>query len=218
MHEVSQRTALTMAVIAAIQGVVALVLGAFVAPIPLHTDATQLATSLFIRGLLALLALAIAFALAYVAGYRIESALGPSDADPKPAVSGSPLLSLFTTPGPRRDATYSGALVLIAYWIITTLYIAALGRTVGNVGVTASTMGSFIGSRVIQGLILIAAGAGAGGLGARNAATRRITQRIFAGGAISVAAPQPIPALPTIATPAPEIATPADTAPGVEGE
>lgn len=180
MHEVSQRWALTMAVIAAIEGVVALILGAFVAPIPTHTDATQVATALFVRGFIALLALVAAFGLAYYAGFRIEGTLGPSDADPSPAVASSPLVALFTTPGPRRDAVYAGALTLIAYWFFSTIYIAALGQTVGSVGVTANTMGSFVLSRIIQGLVLAAAGAGAGGLGARNAATRRATKRIFA--------------------------------------
>ena len=104
MHEVSLRQALTMAVIAAVEGIVALVLGAFVAPIPARTDATQVATALFIRGFLALVALAAAFGLAYFAGFRIEAQLGPSNAEPSPAVASSPLIAMFTTPGPRRDA------------------------------------------------------------------------------------------------------------------
>jgi hypothetical protein len=216
MHEVSRRWTLTVTVIAAVEGVVALVLGAFVAPIPARTDATQLATALFIRGFLALLALAAAFALAYFAGYRIEGTLGPSNADPKPAVASSPLVSLFVTPGPRRDALYAGALTLAAYWFFTTLYIAALGRTVGSVGVTSGAMGSFIFSRVIEGLALAAAGAGAGGLGARNMATRHITQRIFTGaGATSVA---PMPTQPIIPPAAPEATAPSDAPQRGEGE
>lgn len=204
MHEVSQRQALTMAVIAAVEGIVALVLGAFVAPIPTRTDATQVATALFIRGFLALIALAAAFALAYFAGFRIEAQLGPSNAEPSPAMASSPLIAMFTTPGPRRDAIYSGAAVLIAYWFFTTIYIAALGRSVGGVGVTSDTIGSFILSRIVQGLALAAAGAGAGGLGARNAATRRITQRVFrAPSMIEAAQPMSQP-------PSPEIAAPSD--------
>jgi hypothetical protein len=224
MHEVSQRWTLTMAVIAAIVGIVALVLGAFVAPIPTHTDATQVATALFIRGFLALVALAAAFGLAYYAGYRIEAQLGPSNAEPSPAMASSPLIAMFTTPGPRRDAIFSGALVLIAYWFFTTIYIAALGRTVGDVGVTASTLGSFAVSRLLLGLALTAAGAGAGGLGARNAATRRITQRIFSGPAlIETAQPAAQPAAQPIAQPvvrptAPDVVPPSDTPPRAEGE
>ncbi|HET9109302.1 MAG TPA: hypothetical protein VFN78_00620 [Ktedonobacterales bacterium] len=180
MHEVSQRWALAMSVSAAIAGVVALILGAFFGPIPsTHVDATTLATSLFVRGVLSLVALAAAFLLAYMAGFRIEKQLGPSNADPSPAVASAPLVAMFTTPGPRRDAIYSGMLTLVAYWFFTTIYIAALGNTFGAMGISASTAGSFIFSRILLGLALAIAGAGAGGLGARNAAARRITQAAF---------------------------------------
>lgn len=212
MHEVSLRQALTMSVIAAVEGIVALVLGAFFAPIPAHTDATQVATALFIRGFLTLIGLIAAFGLAYFAGFRIEAQLGPSNADPSPAVASSPLIAMLTTPGPRRDAIYSGAIVLVAYWFLTTIYIAALGRQIGDLGVTSDTIGSFLISRILEGIVLAAAGAGAGGLGARNAATRRITQRVFRSPALSEAA-QPLTHLT-----APEIAAPSDTASANDGE
>lgn len=180
MHEVSQRWALTMSVIAAIEGVVALVVGAFLAPIPTgQTSATQVATALFIRGFLALIALVVAFSLAYYAGYRIQMTFEPTQPTLGPVAASSPLVALFTTPGPRRDALYTGGLTLIAYWFFTTIYIAALGRTVGNVGLTGS-VATFIFSRLLQGVALAAAGGGAGALGARNAVTRLITRRVFA--------------------------------------
>lgn len=178
MHEVSQRWALTMSVIAAIEGVVALVVGAFVAPMPTTTDALQLVTALFIRVFIALIALIVAIVLAYYAGYRIQGSFEPTPTTPAPAVASSPLLALFTTPGPRRDALYAGGLTLISYWFFTTLYIAALGRSVGGIGVQGSVV-SFIFSRLVQGLALAAAGGGAGALGARNSATRMVTRRIF---------------------------------------
>jgi len=211
MHEYSQRLALTMAVIAAVEGILALIVGAFLAPIPSHIDATTLATALFIRGLLALIALAAAFALAYVAGYRIEAQLGPSNADPKPALASSPLVAMFVTPGPRRDAIYSGMLTLAAYWFFTTIYIAALGHTIGEGSLTAANAGSFVFSRLLQGLALAIAGAGAGGLGARNAAMRRITQRVFRGAPATSAIDMP----PAPSQPAPrasEIAPANDSA------
>src|SRR5487761_2418162 len=163
MHEVSQRWTLTVSVIAAVEGVVALVLGAFIAPIPTHTDATQLATAIFIRAFLALIALTAAFALAYYAGYRIQNAFEPAQVTPSPAMASSPLVALFTTPGPRRDALYAGGLVLIAYWFFTTIYIAALGRMIGGIGLP-SDVTSFVLSRLPQGVALAAAGAGAGAL------------------------------------------------------
>ncbi len=189
MHEVSWRQALTMSVFAAVEGVVALVLGAFVAPIAPHAEAVQIATAVFIRGFLALIALAVAGGLAYFAGYRIEASLGPSDADPSLAVATSPLVALFVTPGPRRDAFWAGAITLATYWLFTTIYIAALGNTVGGIGVPRNAIGSFALSRLAQGVALAVAGAGVGALGARNAATRRITRRIFEPAPVVVAAP-----------------------------
>lgn len=176
MHEVSRRWALTMSVIAVVEGVAALLIGAFVAPIPSHViDALQLATAIFIRGILALIALAVAITLAYLAGYRIQSSFEPVEQSASPA---SPIMALFTTPGPRRDALFAGGLILIAYWFFTTLYIAALGRSIGGLGLDSSAP-SFILSRLALGVALAAAGGGAGAIGARNAYTRALTQRIF---------------------------------------
>lgn len=179
MHEVSRRMALTMSVIAVVVGVVALLIGAFVAPISTHiTDALQLATAIFIRGILALIALAIAIILAYISGYRIQSTFEPVEQTASPAISTSPILALFTTPGPRRDALYAGGLILLAYWFFTTIYIAALGQSLGGLGL-GSSVPSFILSRLVMGAALAAAGGGAGALGARNAYTRAITKQIF---------------------------------------
>lgn len=224
MSEVSLRTALTMGIIAAVAGVAALALGAFVAPIPTQqTDATQVVTAVFVRGLLALLALVGAIALAYVAGFRIERALGPAPTQPSRVAEGSPLLSLFTTPGPRRDAVYSGAITLLVYWLISTLYIVALGKVVGGVGVTASTLGSFLSSRAAQGLVLVAAGAGAGGLGARNAAMRRLTRRIFQPVAqvatqVATQASAPQVSAPQATQPVTPLMSPASEAPETSGD
>lgn len=208
MHEVSQRWALTTAVIAAIVGVVALILGAFIAPIPQQTtmspvSGSQVITAIFIRGIVSLIALAAAFVLAYYGGYRIQATFEPTANPPKSqAAASSALFALFTTPGPRRDATYAGAITLIAYWFFTTIYIAALGRSIGGIGQSGDVV-SFLVSRIFEGLALTAAGAGAGGLGARNAVTRGMTRRIFA------SAP---------ATPATEIAVAESETKRAEGE
>ncbi len=180
MHEVSQRWAVTMAVISAVVGVVALVLGAFLAPLPTHGDANALVTSIFIRGFLSLVALAAAFVFAYYAGYKIQDAFEPTPPSAEqPTDAGSAIASLFSTPGPRRDALYAGGITLASYWLFTALYIAALGRF-GNVGDTSGGWGMFVVERLAQGVALIAACGGAGALGARNALTRRLTKRLFA--------------------------------------
>lgn len=181
MHEVSWRWALTMSVIAVVVGVAALLIGAFVAPIPVsQSDALQFMTAVFVRGFLGLVALIVAIILAYIGGYRIQSTFEPTPPTPSPAMASSPLLALFTTPGPRRDALFAGALTLLAYWFFTTIYIAALGRNVGGIG-SASSVPSFILARLALGVALAAAGGGAGALGARNAFTRALTRRILSG-------------------------------------
>jgi hypothetical protein len=195
MSEASLRQALSAAIIAAVAGVAALALGAFVAPLPsptIETSATQVVTAISIRGVLALLALALSLALAYIIGFRIESAdTRPAAAPaPKPDPSASsPLVSLFTTPGTRRDAIFAGSIVMGVYWLITTLYILALGKIIGNVGVAAVDMGSFVISHVAQGLILIIAGMGCGGLGSRASLARKLTRRALTGSTASVLPP-----------------------------
>jgi hypothetical protein len=194
MSEASLRQALVAAIIAAVAGVVALALGAFIAPIPSQTNASQVATALFVRGMLALIALALALFFAYGVGYRIEGAEAKESLQPLPQPdpsASSPLVSLFTTPGTRRDAVFAGGIVMLSYWLLTTLYIAALGKYIGNVGFNPADAGSFISSHITQGLVLIAAGLGCGGLGSRAALARKLTSKALS-----------IPALPPDLPPA----------------
>ncbi|HEU0027012.1 MAG TPA: hypothetical protein VFQ25_07845 [Ktedonobacterales bacterium] len=187
MSEASLRQALSAAIIAAVAGLVALVVGAFIAPLPtatISTSPTQVVTALLIRGVLVIASLALAVFLAYRTGYRIQDDVD-DDAQaklpqPDPSAS-SPLVSMFTTPGPRRDAMFAGAIALGVYWIITSLYIVALGKTVGHIGVVSSDVGSFITQRIGLGLVLVAAGLGCGGLGARAALARKLTRQALMG-------------------------------------
>lgn len=187
MSEASLRQALSAAIIAAVVGLAALALGAFIAPIPSATTSTnpgQVVTALLIRGVLVIAGLAATVFLAYRAGFRIQDV---SDDDsqaktPQPDPSASSLLvSMFTTPGPRRDAMFAGAIVMGVYWIITSLYIAALGKSIGGIGVVSGDIGSFITQRIVLGLVLIAAGLGCGGMGARAALTRKLTRKALLG-------------------------------------
>lgn len=188
MSEASLRQALGAAIAVAVIGVAALALGAFIAPIPQQTNATQVATALFIRGVLALISLALALFFSYGVGYRIEDrATQASTPLPQPDPSASsPIVSLFTTPGTRRDALFAGGIVMLSYWLLTTLYIIALGKYVGAVGVDAASAGSFISSHAVQGLVLIAAGLGCGGLGARAALARKLTSKALSMPAVPV--------------------------------
>ena len=200
MSEASLRQALSAAIIAAVVGLAALALGAFIAPVPNATTATspaQVVTALLIRGVLVIVGLAVTVFLAYRVGYRIQDAADDASQgnlpQPDPSAS-SPLVSMFTTPGPRRDAMFAGAIVMGVYWIITSLYIMALGRTVGNIGVVSADIGSFVTQHLVLGLVLVTAGLGCGGLGARAALARKLTRQALTG---------------TSAPPAPDASSPA---------
>lgn len=180
MSEASLRQALAAAILAAVIGVAALAIGAFVAPIPNQTSASQVVTALLIRGVLAIIGLGLALVIAYVLGSRIENASERAVATPLPKPdpsASSPLVTMFATPGPRRDATFGGAIVTGVYWLMTTLYILALGKVIGNLGVDTSNLGSFASQHIVQGLVLVAAGMGCGAIGARTAQARRLTQQ-----------------------------------------
>lgn len=183
MSEASFRQALSASIIAAVIGVAALALGAFITPIPnapATTSPGQVVTALLVRFILVIVGLAVAVFLAYRAGYRIQGASSDETQQrlpqPDPSAS-SPLVSMFTTPGPRRDAMYAGAIVMGVYWTITSLYIVALGKTIGNVGVVSTDVGSFLWQRFVLFLVLGAAGLGCGGLGARAALARKLTRK-----------------------------------------
>jgi len=66
--------------VSAVLGVAALLVGALIEPTQQQTTAEVLVTALFIRSMIALLTLAIAFGLAYYAGSRV--ALEPTSGDP----------------------------------------------------------------------------------------------------------------------------------------
>jgi hypothetical protein len=198
MSEAGLRQALVAAIIAAVVGVAALAVGAFIAPIPNQTDASQVATALFVRGVLALSALALALFLAYWSGFRIETAAGAQPITPPadPSAS-SALLSLFTTPGSRRDALFSGGIVTLVYWLLTSLYILALGKVIGNIGVNSADISGFLWSRALQGVALIIVGMGCGSLGARAALARRVTRKALSIPSIPSDQPPSVPPPPT---------------------
>lgn len=196
MSEAGLRQALVGAIIAAVIGVVALALGAFVAPIPTQTDASRVATALFVRGVLALVALALAFYLSYRTGFRIETLASQEPAPATPPAdpsASSPIVDLFMTPGSRRDAFFAGGIVMLAYWLLTSLYILALGKIVGNLGVNNGDVAGFIGTRTLEGLALIVAGMAAGAFGARAAFARQATRKALSIPSIPPALPPDFP-------------------------
>ena len=74
-----------------------------------------------------------------------------------------------------------GDVVCVLAGRIPELYIAALGKSIGGIGVVSGDIGSFITQRIVLGLVLIAAGLGCGGMGARAAQARKLTRKALLG-------------------------------------
>ncbi|HUY76678.1 MAG TPA: hypothetical protein VMV29_07885 [Ktedonobacterales bacterium] len=225
----SLRWGLGAGAISAVLGLLALIIGAVVEPIHLVSTAYAVVLALFVRGLLALLALAMAMTLAYYAGWQVEArlTLGAEDAatgsgatQPPTPVAAKPTGRISDT---RIQATLTGALVLALYWLATTLYIVTLGSRFGGVGSQGVAPLTFTLSHLVQGIVFVGLGAGAAGLGGRAAAAHQLLQRLttlaVAGGpsassATSASAPTGAPTMqgaqPTGAEAAP---LPADTPP-----
>ncbi len=140
---------LGIGLVSAVLGVGALLVGAIIEPVQQQTSAEVVVTSLFIRSMIVLLA--VAFGLVYYAGTRV---------------------ALVTTGDRVRvDATIAGGLVLACYWVATTVCIFVQG----NADVRE---GSVLTTRVIFGVLFVLIGAGIGGLGSRAYAARQLLQNI----------------------------------------
>jgi hypothetical protein len=137
--------------VSAVLGVGALLVGSIIEPVQQQTSAEVVVTSIFLRSMIALLALAVAFGLACYAGTRVA-----------PVTTGDRV---------RVDATIAGGLVLACYWIATTVCIFVQG----NADVRE---GSVLTTRVIFGVLFVLIGAGIGGLGSRAYAARQLLQNI----------------------------------------
>lgn len=183
MSESALRQALVAAITVSVVGLAALALGAFFAPITQESDASHIVTAVLIRAVLVIVGLAIALFLSYMTGFRIESTAEPTPTPtPKPDPSASSgLVTLLTTPGSRRDALYAGGIVMLSYWLVTTLYVVALGKYTGDQLTTGANLTSFLASRLGMGLVCILAGLGLGGLGARASLARRLTSNALSG-------------------------------------
>jgi len=181
---VSVRWGLGAGAISAVLGLLALIIGAVIEPIHLVSTAYAVVLALFVRGLLALLALAMAMTLAYYAGWQIEARLtlqaderaqGTEAAHP-PAPT--PPRAPTRIADARIQATLTGAFVLALYWLVTTLYIVTLGSRFGGVGAQGVAPLMFTLTHLVQGIVFVGLGAGAGGLGGRAAAARLLLQRL----------------------------------------
>jgi hypothetical protein len=113
-----------------------------------------------------LVALALALGLAYYAGLRAERDRPPQAPPPPDA--------LPPWGGERRDSALAGAIVMTAYWLITSLYTFVLNARSGGAGV-----GDFVSQHLLQGILFIAFGYGFGAMGGRAPAARKLLDRII---------------------------------------
>jgi len=154
---------LGIGVVSAVLGVAGLVVGALVEPVRQQTTAEVVVTALFIRGMIVLLTLAVAFGLAYYAGTRVAVTTSSRERAP-------------------IDAAIAGGLVMACYWVATTICIILQG----NADVREA---SVLTLRVVFGVLFVLIGAGLGGLGARAFAARQLLPNVLATPAAPPASP-----------------------------
>lgn len=194
MSETALRQALVTAITVSVIGLAALALGAFFTPVTADSDAGRVVTAVLIRAILVIVGLALALFLTYMTGYRIETGGQEPTPTPKPDPSASSgLVTLLTTPGSRRDSLFAGAIVMLSYWLVTTLYTIALGKFTGGPAITGANLFSILWPRLAVGLVCAAAGMGLGGLGARAALARRLTTAALSGARPPAAQPPTAP-------------------------
>lgn len=165
VRETSLRWGALVGGIGAALGVVSYLAGAILAPVNsarLSGDAAI--TSVFVHVLLALVVLGVALGLSYYAGMRIAR----EQIDAASAASAE-------TPAPdRAPAALGGAVAMLLYWFVTTLYVYLFPPF----GQRDSSLQALEG-HVLLGVIYIIMGAGLGSMGARAAAARRLITRVI---------------------------------------
>lgn len=176
MRQVSLRWGLGMGAVAAALGVISLLIGlaltSFQQP---GMDPTGLVVVILVRAVVRLLFFGMAGGLAYYAGYRFERARALAREE------------LAAEPDPqqnRMEAVLVGGLVLLCDWVVQTAFIYVTGMSGAQPNVFA-----FLGSQLVLGAICVLFGAGLGGLGARDVATRDTLRKL-------ALTPAPVPTPP----------------------
>jgi hypothetical protein len=184
MRDGSLRYGLTNGVGAALIGLLALMIGGVFAPISKGTtSADAVVVAVTIRGLIAYLGLFVSLGLAYYAGGQTERqrlATGTQE----PGDQGAEQV--------KRDpygAAFTGAIVLLCYWFVTTIYSYIFPATPALKGVATNGLQT-LEQHAIYGVILVLLGAGMASLGGRTAFTRRMMSRL-----VMAPKPAPVPAL-----------------------
>lgn len=125
--------------------------------------------ALLITGFLALLALTIALGLAYVAGILVER--------DRPRTALTDEAKLLDPGMVNRGPGLAGLLVMALYWVVTTVIGVAAGSRLNG----PTDPSSFLATRTVLGLVLLAFGFGLGALGGRSPAARSLLDEIAKG-------------------------------------
>ena len=182
MREETLRWGLLMGVIAAILGALAFAVGALLAPLRLYTSAEAVATAYFARGMLGFIALGVALGLAYYAGLRSErdmrQALAAQAASDQAGVEAKQDRASMSW-GQRWNAVNSGAIVMLCFWIASTIcsYVFPLSQP----GVPQPQNQALADAELhlILLVVYILFGAGVGGIGGRSYTSRVLLDRVI---------------------------------------
>jgi hypothetical protein len=166
MRDSTLRWGLGMGLVGAALGIAALLVGAFFFPIPPYSSADAVAVAIFVRGILALVALGVTMSLSYYAGLRVEQ-------DRLRATSPTPKNDV-TTPQERSGSLIAGLLVAFCWWFGTTLIGYLLPLLPGQ-----PANSNDFAQRLIWGILIALIGTGLGGLGSRTYTGRRLLDRVM---------------------------------------
>ena len=173
MGSASIRWGLILGAIAAALGTGAQLLGYALLPQSGGVPVDNAVGVLLITGLLGLLALALALGLAYFAGIRVERE--------RPRTT-RPAEATLLDPGVvNRGPGFAGLLVTALYWLVTTLVGIIGGAEHGG----PADPSSFLTTRALLGLVLLAFGFGLGALGGRSPAARSLLDELAKGPSIA---------------------------------
>lgn len=154
-------------------GVLSYLAGTILAPVnSTHLSGDAAIVGVFVHVLLVLVILGLVLGLCYYAGMRIA----------RDQLDATPTSGTETPTVDRAPAALGGAVAMLLYWFITTLYVylfPPFGQRDGSL--------QALEGHVVLGVIFVIMGAGLGSMGARGAAARRLITRV-------IVAPAPRPA------------------------
>lgn len=182
MRQETLRWGILMGLIAAIIGTVLFALGVLIAPLRLETSPEAVAFAYFTRGMLGFIALGVALGLAYYAGLRSERDMRRERATQMASgETGAPATQAAATApwGERWNAPNTGAIVMLCYWIASTVCAYVFPLTQPGVPQPQNQALTNAELHLILLVVYTLFGAGIGGIGGRSYTSRLVLDRII---------------------------------------